>query len=119
MSRRCEEHRKAVCVKSARTVVRPAKAGVFSRRQTCRGKSQKPRSLDSRVTGNQYTEAYRQDFPWGSASHRAVTKVNAEVASKMQKSEGRAPNRRAKAAWVVEIWPIRLSHFGGVKATAR
>ena len=83
--------------------VRPAKAGVVSRRQTCRGKSQKPRSLDSRVAGNQYPEAYRQDFPWGSASHWAVTKVNAEVASKVIKPEGRARIRRAKAAWVVEI----------------
>ena len=32
--------------------VRPAKAGVFSRDQTCRGKSQTPRSLDGRVEGN-------------------------------------------------------------------
>jgi hypothetical protein len=45
------------------------------------GEESEPRSLDSRVTGNQYSEAYRQDFPGGSASHRAVTKVNAEVAS--------------------------------------
>ena len=36
-------------------------------------------------------------------SHRAVTKVNAEVASKSLKSEGRAYNQRAKAAWVAEI----------------
>jgi len=35
-------------------------------------------------------------------SHRAVTKVNAEVASKVIESEGRARNRRAKAAWVAE-----------------
>jgi group II intron reverse transcriptase/maturase len=36
-------------------------------------------------------------------SHRAVTKVNAQVASKMSGSEGRACNRRAKAAWDAEI----------------
>ena len=36
-------------------------------------------------------------------SYRAVTKVNAEVASKSLKSEGRAYNQRAKAAWVAEI----------------
>ena len=29
------------------------------------GKSQKPRSLDSRVAGNQDFEAYRQRLPWG------------------------------------------------------
>ena len=35
------------------------------------------------------------------ASHWAVTKVNAEVASKVSGPRGRAPNCRAKAAWVV------------------
>jgi hypothetical protein len=35
------------------------------------------------------------------ASHRAVTKVNAEVASKVSGPGGRARNRRAKAAWIV------------------
>jgi len=44
--------RRAGCGKSARPVVCPAKAGVFSRSQSCRGKSQEPRSLDSRVEGN-------------------------------------------------------------------
>ena len=44
-------------------VVCPAKAGMFSRRKACRGKSQEPRSLDSRVAGNQNSEAYRQRLP--------------------------------------------------------
>ena len=35
------------------------------------------------------------------ASHWAVTKVNAEVASKVSGPRGRACNRRAKAAWMV------------------
>jgi hypothetical protein len=35
------------------------------------------------------------------ASHWAVTKVNADVASKMSGPGGRAYNRRAKAAWIV------------------
>jgi hypothetical protein len=46
-------------------VVCPAKAGMFSRRQTCRGKSQAPRSLARRAAGNQDSEAYRQGLPWG------------------------------------------------------
>ena len=54
---------RAGCRKSARLVVCPAKAGMFSRRKACRGKSQKPRSLDSRVAGNQDSEAYRQRLP--------------------------------------------------------
>ena len=36
-------------------------------------------------------------------SRRAVTTVNANVASKVSESEGRARNRRAKAAWGAEI----------------
>ena len=35
-----------------RPVVCPVKAGVFSRRQSCHGKSQKPCSSDGRVKGN-------------------------------------------------------------------
>jgi hypothetical protein len=54
-------HRRA----SPRPYVRPAKAGMFSRRKACRGKSQGPRSLDSRVAGNQGPEAYRQGLPRG------------------------------------------------------
>jgi hypothetical protein len=56
---------RAGCGKSACPVVCPVKAGVFSRRQTCRGKSQTPRSLDGRVEGNQDSEAHRQGLPRG------------------------------------------------------
>ena len=52
------------------------------------------------------------------ASYQAVTKVNAEVAPKVRSPEGRAFNRRAKAAWIPENWLIRVFHFGGVVATA-
>jgi hypothetical protein len=38
----------------------PAKAGVFSRGQSCYVRSQKTYSLDSKVAGNQNLEAYRQ-----------------------------------------------------------
>ena len=49
----------------SRTVVCPAKAGMFSRRKACRGKNQRSRSWDSRVAGNQDPEAYRQRLPRG------------------------------------------------------
>src|SRR6267142_3118696 len=39
---RGEASRRAGCRRSARPVVCPAKAGMFSRRQTCRGRSQSP-----------------------------------------------------------------------------
>src|ERR1700720_4018580 len=90
--------------RGSRTDVRPGKAGMFSRGQTCRGKSQAPRSWDSRVAGNQNSEAYRRGLPGGDLRvNRAVTKVNAKVASKVIEPEGRARIRRAKAAWVAEI----------------
>ena len=38
----------------------PGKAGVFSGRQTHRGKSQEPRSTDSGEEENRISEAYRQ-----------------------------------------------------------
>ena len=46
-------------------VVCPVKASMFSRRQTCRGKSQAPRSWDSRVAGNQDSGAYRRGLSSG------------------------------------------------------
>src|SRR6266446_479374 len=51
----------------SRPDVCPGKASVFSRRQTCRGKSQAPRSSDSRVAGNQDSEpidevSFRGDY---------------------------------------------------------
>jgi hypothetical protein len=56
---------------------------MFSRSQSCRGSNQQPRSLDSRVAGNQSPEAYRQASLGEVASHWAVTKVNAPVAPKV------------------------------------
>src|SRR5208337_2366833 len=50
---------------AAISVVCPGKAGMFSRGEACRGKNQRPRSMDSRVAGNQDSEAYRQRLPWG------------------------------------------------------
>jgi len=84
-------------------LVRPAKAGVFSRDQTCRGKSQTPRSLDGRVEGNRDSEAHRQGLPWGDHESPGRNESEREVASKTNESGSRARKRRAKAAWGAEI----------------
>ena len=55
----------AVPGKTRRTVVCPAKAGLFSGRQSHRDNNQEPCSLDSREEGNRISEAYRQGLPWG------------------------------------------------------
>src|SRR5271156_2413137 len=94
---------RAGCGKSARPVVCPAKAGMFSRRKACRGKNQNPVVW---IAGWRETKTLKpiDNVSRGEAtSHRAVTTVNAKVASKVSSPEGRAPNRRAKAAWGAEI----------------
>jgi hypothetical protein len=102
--------------------LRPVKTGVFSRRQTCQGKSQEPCSLDGRMAGVSKIPKVLKPIDKVSlgeiTSHRAVTTVNAMWPRKVR-SEGRAHCRRAKAAWGAEIWPMRHFHLGGVKATAR
>src|SRR5271163_2320398 len=93
---------RAGCGKSARPVVCPAKAGMFSRRKACRGKNQNPVVW---IAGWRETKTLKpiDNVSRGEAtSHRAVTTVNAKVASKVSSPEGRAPNRRAKAAWGAE-----------------
>ena len=59
------EHREPYESRGSRTDVCPVKASMFSRRQTCRGKSQAPRSWDSRVAGNQDSGAYRRGLSSG------------------------------------------------------
>jgi len=55
----------AVWSNRPRTDVCPAKAGMFSRRQSCQGNNQKPCSLDGRYEGNRLPEAHRQSIPLG------------------------------------------------------
>ena len=68
---------KAGCRKSARPVVCPAKAGMFSRRQTCRGKSQSPVVWIAEVMETETLKPIDEVSPGEATSHRAVTKVNA------------------------------------------
>ena len=67
----------AGCGKSARPVVCPAKAGMFSRRQTCRGKSQSPVVWIAEVMETETLKPIDKVSPGEATSHRAVTKVNA------------------------------------------
>src|SRR5262245_39888651 len=66
-------------------MVRPAKAGEFSRGSNLSGQKPEPCSSDGREERNRCSEAHRQRCPNGtSARPRAVTKVNANVASKLE-----------------------------------
>src|SRR3979411_3134393 len=88
------EHREPCDSRGSCTVVCPAKAGMFSRRQTCRGKSQAPRSLDSRVAGNQDSEAYRQGLPWG--DYESPGRNESERASGLENEWIRGPSLQLK-----------------------
>src|SRR3974390_755529 len=91
---RGEASRRAECGKSARPVVLPAKGGMFSRKQPCRGNRQEPRSLDSRVAGNQDSEAYRQGLPWG--DHESPGRNESERASGLENEWIRGPSLQLK-----------------------
>jgi hypothetical protein len=105
-------------VKASSTVVRPAKAGVFSRRKTYQGKSQSPVAWRA---GGRETNLLK---PLGSlicgmgASLQAVAQANAEVAPKVIAPEAEPATVKVKAAWGVVGWLTRLTHSGGVGATA-
>jgi hypothetical protein len=110
--------RKAGCSKRACPVVCPAKAGVFSGRQTRRGKSQNPRSLDSREKGNQISETYRQHHPWddGKPSGRNESERRGGLENVFPGAEPSTGGRRQHgSSHLTEA----AGHSGGVRATAR
>ena len=93
-----EASRKAGCRKSARPVVCPAKAGMFSRGQTCRGRSQSPVVWIAEVMETETLKPIDEVFRGKATSSPGRNKSERVVASKMSIPEGRAFNRRAKAA---------------------
>ena len=84
--------------RGSRTDVCPVKAGMFSRRQTCRGRSQSPVVWIAEVMETETLKPIDEVSPGEATSHRAVTKSKRIVASKVIIPEGRAFIRRAKAA---------------------
>ena len=55
----------------------PVKAGMFSRRQTCRGRSQSPVVWIAEVMETETLKPIDEVSPGEATSHRAVIKVNA------------------------------------------
>jgi hypothetical protein len=87
-------------------MVATSKTGVFSRRQTCQGKSQAPCSSDGRMAGAKGPEvlkAHRQGLPWGDYESPGRNDSKRRCSLENARSEGRARHRRAKAAWDAEI----------------
>ena len=104
--------------KLSRPVVCPAKAGVFSRRQTYQGKSQSP---VARSAGGRETNSLK---PLDSlicgmgASFQAVAQANASVAPKVSSPRGRACNREGEGSMGRRTLADAADHSGGVGATA-
>ncbi len=100
--------------------MRPAKAGEFNRMQACQGKSQSPvarmaerREIDALKP---IDRGVRTGTP---ARPRAVTKVNADVASKLENPRVEPFLVWAKTIGEGGVWRNTPSPLGGVSATAR
>ena len=76
----------------------PGKASMFSRGQTCRGRSQSPVVRIAEEMETEPSKPIDKISPGEVTSHRAVTKVNALRRRRSSIPEGRACNHRAKAA---------------------
>jgi hypothetical protein len=87
--------------KPARTDVRPD--WCVQQEVDLPGKSQPPRSLDSRVEKDENPEAYRQGLPWGDYELPGRNDSERKCGLERRRSEGRACFRRAKAARGAEI----------------
>ena len=99
--------------KVARTVVCPAKAGVFSRRQTYQGKSQSP---VARRAGGRETNLLKplDNLICGmGASLQAVAQANAQVAPKVIAPEAEPATVKVKAVWAVADWLTRRTTPAG------
>ena len=104
--------------KVSRPVVCPAKAGVFSRRQTYQGKSQSPvaRSAGGRETNS--LKPFDSLIVRMGASVQAVAQANALVAPKVSSPRGRACNREGEGSMGRRRLAEAADHSGGVGATA-
>jgi hypothetical protein len=89
---------RAVCGKTARAVVCPAKAGMFSRSQTCRGKSQSPVVWIAEVMETETLKPIDKVSQGGIYESPGRNKSERVVASKVRSPEGRVFNRKTKAA---------------------
>src|SRR6266436_2967283 len=71
------EHREPYESRGSRTDVCPVKAGMFSRGQTCRGRSQSPVVWIAEEMETEPSKPIDKTSRGGVTSHRAVTTVNA------------------------------------------
>jgi len=104
--------------KVSRPVVRPAKAGVFSRRKTYQGKSQSPVARRAGGRATNLLKPLDSLIQGMGASLQAVAQANAQVAPKVSSPGGRACNREGEGSMGRRRLTDAAVHSGGVGATA-
>lgn len=97
--------------------MRPGKAGVFSRRKPCRGKSQSPVAWMAAHPGNRDAEAHRRRRRRTVASHQAVMRMNGDVASKFCPRR-LSPQKSGEGCRTHRTLTDAMGTSGGVKPTA-
>src|SRR5271166_5054671 len=100
----------------------PAKAGMFSRGKACRGKNQRLRSLDSRVAGNQDSEAYRQRLPWGgdeSPGRNEMTKASIDLQDLRRRIYVKAKAETSWKFWGLYVQVCKLETLREAYALAK
>ena len=104
--------------KPSRPVVCPAKAGVFSRRETYQGKSQSPVARRAGGRETNFLKPLDHTICGMVASFQAVAQANAQVAPKVSSPRGRACNREGEGSMGRRTLADAADHSGGVGATA-
>ena len=102
----------------ASVVVCPAKAGVFSRRETSQGKSQRPVARRAGGRETNFLKPLDHTICGMVASFQAVAQANAQVAPKVSSPRGRACNRKGEGSMGRRTLADAADHSGGVGATA-
>ena len=104
--------------KLSRPVVCPAKAGVFSRRETYQGKSQSPVARRAGGRETNFLKPLDNTICGMVASAQAVAQANAEVAPQVSSPGGRACNRKGEGSMGRRRLADAADHSGGVGAIA-
>src|SRR5262245_27880747 len=107
-------------VKAARTVVRPGKADVSSRSQSCRGKNRKPRSWEGKAEGKPTVLKPLDNLTCeGECKLLGRNDGEREVAPKVRSPGGRARNREGEGSTARRNRSTRRVAPAGWLATAR
>ena len=104
--------------KVSRPVVCPAKAGVFSRKETYQGKSQSPVARRAGGRETNFLKPLDHTICGMGASFQAVAQANAQVAPKVSSPRGRDCNRKGEGSMGGRTLADAADHSGGVGATA-